>query len=51
MVLIQILSDLTGSFNTQVDKVKEDLIGDSITQANKVKEDIEEITGPVKRNK
>jgi sec-independent protein translocase protein TatA len=33
------LSDLTGSFNTQVDKVKEDLIGDSITQANKVKED------------
>jgi sec-independent protein translocase protein TatA len=44
------LSDLTGSFNTQVDKVKEDLIGDSITQANKVK-DIEEITGPVKRNK
>jgi sec-independent protein translocase protein TatA len=45
------LSDLTGSFNTQVDKVKEDLIGDSITQANKVKEDIEEITGPVKRNK
>jgi sec-independent protein translocase protein TatA len=31
------LSDLTGSFNTQVDKVKEDLIGDSITQANKVK--------------
>jgi sec-independent protein translocase protein TatA len=35
------LSDLTGSFNTQVDKVKEDLIGDSITQANKVK-DIED---------
>jgi sec-independent protein translocase protein TatA len=39
MVLIQNLSDLTGSFNNQVDKVKEDLIGDSITQANKVKED------------
>jgi sec-independent protein translocase protein TatA len=27
------------------------LLGDSVTQANKVKEDIEEITGPVKRNK
>jgi sec-independent protein translocase protein TatA len=44
-------SDLTGSFNTEVDKVKNDLLGDSVTQANKVKEDIEEITGPVKRNK
>ncbi|PKH66304.1 Sec-independent protein translocase TatA [Flavobacterium sp. ALD4] len=45
------LSDLTGNFNTQVDKVKNDLMGDSITEANKVKEDIEDITGPVKRNK
>jgi sec-independent protein translocase protein TatA len=45
------LSDLTGNFNTQVDKVKNDLMGDSITQATKVKEDVEEITGPVKRNK
>ncbi|MEZ7497575.1 twin-arginine translocase TatA/TatE family subunit [Flavobacterium sp. Arc3] len=45
------LSDLTGNFNTQIDKVKNDLMGDSITQANKVKEDIEEITGPVKRSK
>ncbi|WP_016989717.1 twin-arginine translocase TatA/TatE family subunit [Flavobacterium sp. ACAM 123] len=45
------LSDMTGNFNTQIDKVKDDLMGDSITQANKVKEDIEEITGPVKRNK
>jgi len=45
------LSDLTGNFNTQIDKVKNDLMGDSITQATKVKEDIEEITGPVKRSK
>jgi sec-independent protein translocase protein TatA len=42
------LSDLTGSFNTQVDK--EDLMVIP-SLANKVKEDIEEITGPVKRNK
>lgn len=45
------LSDMTGNFNTQIDKVKNDLMGDSITQAAKVKEDIEEITGPVKRSK
>ncbi|CAM2794028.1 sec-independent protein translocase protein TatA [Flavobacterium gillisiae] len=45
------LSDMTGNFNTQIDKVKNDLMGDSITQATKVKEDIEEITGPVKRSK
>lgn len=45
------LSDMTGNFNSQIDKVKNDLMGDSITQANKVKEDIEDITGPVKRNK
>ena len=45
------LSDMTGNFNSQIDKVKNDLMGDSITEATKVKEDIEEITGPVKRNK
>ncbi|WP_339919017.1 twin-arginine translocase TatA/TatE family subunit [uncultured Flavobacterium sp.] len=45
------LSDMTGNFNTQIDKVKNDLMGDSITQATKVKEDIEDITGPVKRSK
>lgn len=45
------LSDMTGNFNTQIDKVKNDLMGDSITQATKVKEDLEEITGPVKRSK
>jgi sec-independent protein translocase protein TatA len=42
------LSDLTGSFNTQVDKVGE-ILGDSILKLTS-KEDIEEI-GPVKRNK
>jgi sec-independent protein translocase protein TatA len=45
------LSEMTGNFNTQIDKVKNDLMGDSVTEAKKVKEDIEEITGPVKRNK
>jgi sec-independent protein translocase protein TatA len=45
------LSEMTGNFNTQIDKVKNDLMGDSVTEAKKAKEDIEEITGPVKRNK
>ncbi|NRT11835.1 twin-arginine translocase TatA/TatE family subunit [Flavobacterium sp. 14A] len=44
------LSDMTGSFNNEITKVKQDLLGDSIVQANKVKEDIEEATGPIKRS-
>lgn len=60
------LSDMTGGINSQINKVKEDLLGDtvaqatkiktdllsdSVTQATAVKEDIEDITGPVKRQK
>ncbi|MBC5839702.1 Sec-independent protein translocase subunit TatA/TatB [Flavobacterium muglaense] len=60
------LSNLTGDINSQINKVKEDLmgdtvaqvnkatsnlLGDSVDQANKVKEDIEDITGPVKRQR
>lgn len=60
------LSSLTGDINSQINKVKEDLmgdtvaqvnkatsnlLGDSVDQANKVKEDIEDITGPVKRQR
>ena len=60
------LSDMTGGINSQINKVKEDLLGDTVTQATKiktdllsdsvtqataVKEDIEDITGPVKRQK
>lgn len=45
------LSEMTGGFNTQVNKVKEDLLGDSFTQAAKIKEDIEDIAGPVKRSR
>ena len=56
------LSDLTGDINSHINKVKDDLmgdsvkikndlLGDSIDQANKVKDDLEDITGPVKRQK
>lgn len=45
------LSDMTGNINSQISKAKEDLLGDSIVQANKVKEDIEDVTGPVKRQR
>lgn len=45
------LSDMTGNINSQISKAKEDLLGDSIVQANKVKEEIEDVTGPVKRQR
>lgn len=43
------LSEITGGFNTNLNKISEDLLGDSVAQASKIKEDIEEISGPVKR--
>lgn len=43
------LSEMTGGFNTNLNKISEDLLGDSVAQASKIKEDIEEISGPVKR--
>jgi sec-independent protein translocase protein TatA len=45
------LSEMTGGFNAQINKVKEDLLGDSVVQATKIKEDIEDIAGPVKRSR
>ncbi|GEC71099.1 sec-independent protein translocase protein TatA [Flavobacterium flevense] len=45
------LTEMTGGFNSQINKVKEDLLGDSVVQATKIKEDIEDIAGPVKRSR
>tara|TARA_R110000868_G_scaffold163470_1_gene395694 strand:- start:468 stop:902 length:435 start_codon:yes stop_codon:yes gene_type:complete len=47
----KVKEDLMGDTVAQANKVKTDLLGDSVVQANKVKEDIEDITGPVKRQK
>ncbi|MEO8254413.1 MAG: twin-arginine translocase TatA/TatE family subunit [Flavobacterium sp.] len=45
------LAEMRGGINTHINKVKEDLLGDSVVQATKLKEDIEDIAGPVKRNR
>ncbi|MFL9830523.1 Sec-independent protein translocase subunit TatA/TatB [Flavobacterium sp. ARAG 55.4] len=45
------LTEMTGGFNSQINKVKDDLLGDSVAQAAKMKEDIEDIAGPVKRSR
>lgn len=47
----KVKDDLMGDNINQVDKIKTDLLGDSVAQVEKVKEDIEDITGPVKRQK
>ncbi len=43
------IKELTSTFTTEVDKVKEGLDGNLTNPVQKVSEDIEDITGPVKR--
>lgn len=43
------LSEMTGGFNSDLNKISDELLGDSVAEATKIKDDIEDISGPVKR--
>jgi sec-independent protein translocase protein TatA len=47
----QALTDLRGNINSEINKAKDNLLGDTTTHIEKTKEIIDDVAGPIKRQR